>query len=155
MWVTFWPDVLVAVIGAVLTVAIAFVTYALNVRRNELLALRSLIFDLAHRRAFSGSPGSIPGAAETGDYARANASVLAARDEIRHARRQIRQLPSLQRPLSRMVRACNVYLEAVETDPGSYATGLVYLRDELDEEIRKLACQRRHLSATTPGADAL
>lgn len=98
MWATFWPDVLVAVIGAALTVAIAFGTYELSVRRTEKLALRALIIDLSHRRAFSGSPGTTPGAVGTGDYARANASVLSARDEIRHARTQVRQLPSLQGP---------------------------------------------------------
>lgn len=155
MWVTFWPDVLVAVIGAFLTVAIAFATYSLSVRRTELLALQSLISDLAHRRAFSGAPGIIQGAVATADYTRANASVLAARDEIRQARRQVRQLPSLQRPLTRMVRACNIYLEGAEVDPDSYATGLVELRDQLDEELRKLACQRRGISVTTPGAEAL
>jgi len=31
MWTTFWPDVLVAAIGAFLTVLIAYATYLLNV----------------------------------------------------------------------------------------------------------------------------
>ena len=62
MWQTFWPDVLVVVIGATLTVGIAFATYILNVRQNELRALRSLIHEVHQRRAFSGDAVRVRGA---------------------------------------------------------------------------------------------
>lgn len=154
VWTTFWPDLLVAVLGAALTVFIAWVTYVLNVWRNELRALKTLVSDLSHRRAFSGEAGTISGAVELGDYARCNASVLSAKEEIRRAREKVRELPSLQVPLRRMTQACNVYLETSERDPDSYATGLVRLRDELHEEIRKLARKRRGLPTDRPGGGA-
>lgn len=154
MWQTFWPDVLVAAIGAALTVGIALATYALTVRRNELRALRSLVLDMYHRRVFAGQAVTIPGARETDDYVRANASVLSVKDEIRHARGNVREIPSLQMPLARMTRACNVYLEESERDPDAYAAGLIRLRDVLEEEVRKLASERYGLPVHRPGDGA-
>ena len=76
VWTTFVPDLIVAAAGAVLTVSIAVGTYVLNVWRIERLALRALILDLSHRRAFLGTAATIPGAHDTGDYTRCNQSVL-------------------------------------------------------------------------------
>lgn len=133
---------------------IALATYALTVRRNELRALNSLVLDLHHRRAFAGQSVPIPGARDTDDYSRANASVLSVKDEIRHARGQVREIPALQRPLARMTRACNAYLEQAEREPDLYAVGLVQLRVALEEEIRKLARERYGLSVRRPGDGA-
>lgn len=155
MWLTFWPDVLVAIIGASLTVGIAYVTYILNLRRNERRALNSLIVELHHRRAFSGSAVIVPNARDLADYSRANASVLSIKDEIRRTRDNVRDFPSLQVPLSQMTRACNSYLEAVERDPDSYAIGLIRLRDDLYVEINKIAVERRGVPARGPGSGAL
>ncbi|MDG4666063.1 hypothetical protein [Mycobacterium sp. 236(2023)] len=154
VWTTFWPDVIVAAIGAALTVAIAVVTYVLNRLRNEGRALKALILDLSHRRVFTGQAVTIPDAQETGDYRRCNDSVIAAREEIRRARGLVREEPSLQLPLKRMTQACNFYLEASERDPNTYAIRLVQLGDELHEEIRKLASRRRGLPTPKPGSDA-
>ena len=137
-----------------LTVGIALGTYVLTVRRNELRALRSLILDLHHRRAFAGEAVTIAGGRDTADYSRSNASVLSVKDEIRHARGQVREIPSLQRPLARMTRACNAYLEQAERDPDSYAIGLVELRDALEDEVRKLARERYGLAPRRPGDGA-
>lgn len=68
MWLTFWLDVLVAVFGAVLTVAIAYGTFLLNLRRNEKLALGSLINEVHHRRTFSGHAVRVNGAVNSPDY---------------------------------------------------------------------------------------
>lgn len=154
MWTTFWPDVLVALIGAVLTVGIAFATYILSVRRDELRALNSLIVELHHRRAFSGTAVIVSGAQDTQDFQRANASVISVRDEIRRTRDRVRPIPGLQEPLMRMTRFCNYYLEETEWDPDSYAVGLVRLRDELHEQIRALAAARRGTKVLVPGAKA-
>ncbi|MFT8180766.1 hypothetical protein ACLXNF_24585 [Mycobacteroides chelonae] len=154
MWATFWPDVLVAVIGAVLTVAIAYVTFRCSVRRNELRALTGLIRDLHHRRAFSGAAIAVPGAVDTADYARANASVLAVKDDIRHARREVRDFESLQKPLAEMINACNLYLEDVVREPDSYAVLLVRLRDALYAEIQKMSGKKHGVPALRPGDGA-
>lgn len=154
---TFWSDLVVTVIGtalgALLAGAVAFVTYVVNVRSKELHALNSLILELSHRRAFSGDAVPIADVDE-GDYSRCNASVLSVREELRHVRGQVREKPALQDPLARMTRACNVYLETAERDPGSYAIELVRLRDKLHEEIRELGRQRSDVSMLRPGERA-
>jgi hypothetical protein len=154
VWTSFWPNVIVAAIGAAFTVAIAVATYVLNQRRNELRALKTLILYLSQRRAFSGEAVKIPGAQATDDYLRSNASVLDVREEVRRARGLVREEPSLQLPLSRMTRACNSYLEASARDPDSYTIELVQLRDKLHVEVRKLASRRRRLPTPAPGSDA-
>lgn len=151
---TFWLNVLVALIGALLTVIIAYVTYLLNLHRNERRALTSLVSELHHRRAFSGGAVLNSNARELADYARANASVLSIKDEIRRTRDSVRVIPALQGPLSLMTRACNTYLERAESDPDSYAIGLIELRAELHSEIRKLAEYRRGVPTLVPGCGA-
>lgn len=154
MWLTFWLDVLVAVFGAVLTVAIAYGTFLLNLRRNEKLALGSLINEVHHRRTFSGHAVRVNGAVNSPDYRYANSSILSVRDEIRHTRDAVRGLPAIQEPLSMMTHACNRYLENAENDPDLYAFGLVTLREELMQQIERLATTRRGLHALWPGDGA-
>lgn len=79
MWETFWPDVLVAGIGAGFTVSIAVFTYVISVRRQELRSINDLIDDLHHRRAFDTSPVMVPGA-------RASERGLRTREPERHLR---------------------------------------------------------------------
>jgi ABC-type Fe3+ transport system permease subunit len=50
MWTTFGPDVLVAVIGAVLTVIIAYCTYLIQQRRTENHVINVLFWEINHRR---------------------------------------------------------------------------------------------------------
>lgn len=154
MWETFWPDVLVAVIGAGLTVLIAVTTYVISVRRQELRSLNDLIDDLHHRRAFDTHPGVIPGARSTEDYARVNRSVISARNEIRQARRGVRFDAKLREPLKRMTQACNEYLDAVEWEPDHYAIQVVELRAALTDEIRRVAAVRRGVHVLEPGGGA-
>ncbi|GLJ79691.1 hypothetical protein [Microbacterium imperiale] len=158
MWETFWPDVLVAVIGAalgaVLTVLIAAITYVISVRRQELRSLNDLIDDLHHRRAFDTGPGLIPGARASEDYARANRSVISARNEIRQARRGVRFNAKLREPLKRMTQACNEYLDAAEWEPDAYALHVVELRAALMDDIRRIAAARRGVRALEPGGGA-
>ena len=101
MWESFIPDVVVAIIGAVFTVMIALITYVLSVRLNEKRAIQSLISELHRRRAIAEGPEPvIPGAEQSADFARANASVASMRTEIRATRDRVRQVDSLQAPLS-------------------------------------------------------
>lgn len=154
MWLTFWPDVLVAVIGASLTIVIAYGTYILNLRRNERRALNSLIMELHHRRAFSGRAVIVPNARDLADYSRTNASILAIKEEIRRTRDNVRELPPLQGPLSQMTKDCNGYLEIVERDPNSYAIQVLELRKSLNKQIILLARQQRGIQALEPGGGA-
>lgn len=154
MWMTFWPDVLVALIGASLTVAIAFGTYILNLRRNERRALIALVHELYRRRAFTGKAVALPGARDTPDYMYCNASVLSMKDEIRHARDSVREIPELQRSLAEMTKSCNLYLEMAERDPDSYAIGLMRLRDDLRAKIKEIASHRPGVPELEPGGGA-
>jgi len=153
MWDTFLPDLVVALVGAVLTVAIAYSTFLLSVRRNERLALNSLVVELHHRRALSGRGVVIPGAARSRDYERANLSVLSMREEIRTARDRVRS-QLLHQALQRMTRACNRYLERAEWDADRYAILLVELRRDLTAEVDALRRARRGLQSFEPGAGA-
>lgn len=154
MWLTFWPDVLVAVIGAVLTVAIAFSTYLLRLRLQEKRALQSLINQLHRRRAFAGRAVVIRGARDSDDFKRASSSVSNVRDEIRRTRDDVRRLDDLQRPLSDMTRACNRFLELSDAMPDHYAIQLSDLRQELFASITELARVRSSVRALEPGGGA-
>lgn len=159
MWQTFGPDVLVAVIGALLTalltVLIAFATFLLRLRLEELRAVQSLVSELHRRRALTPGPEVvIPGAAERKSLAEANASVLSIRDEVRRTRDRVRQVDSRQVPLSRMTAACNRYLEISSAAPDSYAILLGELSRELDVGVRELVSARSGTRYLQPGAGA-
>lgn len=155
MWQTFWPDVLVALIGAALTVLIAFTTFLLRLRLEEKRALQSLINEMHRRRALAPGPEPvIPDAASRADFAQANASILSIRDDIRRTRDRVPQVESRQRPLSNMTRACNRYLEVSAASPPHYAILLGELRGELSESVQELARARRGVNPLEPGAGA-
>lgn len=152
-WDTFIPDLIVAVVGAVLTVAIAVVTYTISRRNREVQALRSLITDLHHRRALSiGSPQVSPRARELADFRYSSRSVKAIRDEIKRARDAVRPHPDVQEPLTTMTRACNTYLEESAWDPTRYHFLLEDLRDRLAVGVRDTSAQYRKLPYLEPGA---
>lgn len=155
MWESFIPDLVVAFIGALLTVLIALVTYVLKIRLDEKRAIQSLIGELHRRRAIAEGPEPvIRGAGELPDFARANASVASMRAEIRSTRDRVRQLDSLQVPLSEMTRACNRYLEFSAASPDFYAGYLGDLRRELAPLVSRLAGTRRGIVAYPPGGGA-
>jgi uncharacterized protein with PhoU and TrkA domain len=156
MWETFGPDVLVALIGAALTVAIAFATYVLNERRREWQALRSLVDELHHRRALTliDSVRPVPHADELDDFLHVNASVLSIREEIRRTRDSVTLNSDLQRALGLMTRACNRYLETTAARPEQYLYSLSELRRELSEGVHALAATRRTVKVREPGDGA-
>lgn len=156
MWQTFWPDLLVAIFGAFLTVATAYVTYLLSVRRREKQALNSLIYEFHHRRAVAPRANlrTVECAAETDDFLRANLSVLSMRDEIRRTRDVVRPIIELHGCLSELTRACNNYLESSAQHPGQYLYLLDELRNELSSKTHKLAATRRGVHVREPGEGA-
>lgn len=155
MWDTFWPDTLVAVIGASLTVAIAYCTFLIQQSRQEKQVFRGLINDLHHRRALSiGHPQRIPGAEERKDFQRASMSVIDVRDHVRRARDQIRQDSPTQKSLSDKIRACNRYLEESEAAPDFYGFHLKELSQDLDESISEISQRVSGIEALPAGAAA-
>jgi hypothetical protein len=155
MWESFFPDLVVAFIGALLTVLIALVTYVLKIRLDEKRAIQSLIGELHRRRAIAEGPEPvIHGAEERPDFARANASVASMRTDIRSTRDRVRQVDSLQVPLSEMTRACNRYLEFSAASPAFYAVYLGDLRRELTPLVTQLAGARKGIVAHPPGGGA-
>lgn len=155
MWESFIPDVVVALIGAVFTVMIALITYVMKIRVDEKRAIQSLIGELHRRRAIAEGPEPvISGAEQSPDFARANASVASMRTEIRATRDRVRQVDSLQAPLSEMTRSCNRYLELSAAYPDHYAEYLGDLRRELSPQVRRLAALRRGVVAQEPGGGA-
>lgn len=154
MWETFWPDVLVAFIGACFTVAIAFGTYIARKHYNEKQALRGLISDLHHRRALAViHPQIIQHAEKNKDFERASLSVIDIRDHIRRTRDQVRPGSLSEDSLSRMIRSCNVYLEKSELTPKFYAYLLMDLKSDLHEGVLAITKHVR-LAAYEPGAGA-
>ena len=156
MWNTFWPDLLIAVIGAVLTVLIAWVTYVLQRRTNEKRALRFLVEEIHRRRALAPmSPvGEVPGAGASDDFSRVNASILDIKDRIRLAREQSRPESPAQPALSDMTRACNRYLEGAAQRPERYLHELLALRDSLTGSITRMAEGVHGVEPLEPGGSA-
>ncbi|GAB3547457.1 hypothetical protein GCM10027404_09580 [Arthrobacter tumbae] len=155
MWDTFPADLLIAFIGALLTVAIAYGTYLLQQRRLEIQAVRGLINDFHHRRSVSiTAPRTVRGARDLADFQRATASVIDMRDHVKRVRDQVRHDSDAQIWLSRIIRACNRYLEEGEIAPDDYLFLLSQLRQELLEEVRELCSGPRGLDALEPGAAA-
>ncbi|WP_372984933.1 hypothetical protein [Microbacterium sp.] len=155
MWNTFGADVLVAVIGAALTVLIAFLTYLARIRLEEHRALQILINDLHGRRALAVEHGAkVWFASRRAPFRYATASVIAARDEIKATRAKVRKHKKVQEPLTEMLRACNNYLELSETDPNSYPIYLAHLKRDLYAQVLRLANVRRRLKVSRPGDGA-
>ncbi len=155
MWNTFWPDVLVALIGAVLTIATGAGAFAITRRLAETRALNALTRELHHRRALKISARrEIPDAQELDDYHRLTASVLTMRDEIRHARDASGSSDDVQEPLAAMTRACNLYLELSAASPERYWILADDLRQALRKELVKVTSKRRGVTMREPGGGA-
>jgi type II secretory pathway component PulJ len=160
MWTTFFPDVIVAVVGAVigsiLTVLIAYFTFVVSRVHRETQALNSLIAEIHQRRALAyiDNPRVVPRAEQNVDYLHANASILGIKDEVRRARDQLRPRFSLQSPLVEMTRSCNRYLELSASNPDRYWFHLMELRESLMAQIETLARTKRSISVREPGGGA-
>lgn len=155
MWDNFWADVVVAVIGAVLTVGIAYGSFCLQQRHKEKRVLRHVIWDLQHRRALAiGDPVEIPDAAMRDDYKRASLSVVDIRDRLRQAVDQVRPNSKAQARLSEMIAACHHYLEDSDAFPNFYALHLGELQQDLHEGVLGIANEVRGVKASEPGSSA-
>lgn len=155
MWDSFGPDLIVAIVGAGLTVAIALITYLCRISLEEKRALQLLINDLHGRRALAADPAlRVPFASIRRPFKYASASVLALRDEVKLARTKVRQREELRTPLDKMLRACNQYLELSESFPSQYPMYLSELQRSLSVQVESLAKARRGLAPLEPGGGA-
>lgn len=153
MWDNFWPDVLVTVIGAVLTVAIAYGTFLVQQRRTEKQVLTNLIHDLHHRRALRDFTARyVRGASKSADFQRTSTSVLEVREQIRTARNSLPPRSKASPLLSKMLVACNKHLSESARDPQGYQQHLLDLRRSLGNEVNAICSRVRGLKALEPGA---
>lgn len=152
MWDSFLPDLVVALFGAVLTVAIAVATYGVKIRLDEKRAIQSLINELHRRRALRPAvEGMVAGATDSDDFVRVTSSITSIRDEIRRTRDRVRQVDRLQDPLSEMTRACNRYLTLSAARPDAYVIYVGDLRRTLTSSIQELARRQGGVVALEPG----
>lgn len=154
------PDLVVALIGALvgalLTVAIAYGTFLMQQARQEKQVVRGLITDLYHRRALAvRTPQEISNAGERKDFERVGLSVIDIRDHIRRVRDQVRQDTETVDALSNMIRACNRYLEGSEGEPNFYVFLLQTLQKDLEEGVSQIAERVRGVDALAPGRGAV
>lgn len=155
MWETFWPDVLVAVIGAAFTVAIAYGTFLIQQGRSERQLLNNLISDLHHRRALrETAPRDVPGARGLEDYDRTSLSVVDIRDHIRATREHLPANSGVHGLLSAMHSACNLHLHHSSRDPDRYQFHLMDLRSDLEVGVTEISRQVRQVKALPPGSAA-
>jgi hypothetical protein len=142
-----------AVVGALLTAVIAYGAYRWERRRVELAALRRLMRELSERRAFrEAREVRVFGARWRGDYRRANQSIVDARNSIRDTRSLLIGRKSDQQTLTRMIQACNDYLESSEESADLYYSHLARLRERLYELLHQTGL--RHGKLLVPGSEA-
>lgn len=156
MWNTFWPDVLVAFIGATLTVGIALATYFASTRLRETRALQSLIDDLHFRRTLSpiDVPRIVLNAEKLNDFEWTNKSVIEVKEVISRTRGVVQRKPNTLEILRKMTRACNRYLEESANSPEQYHFLLDELRNELGGLSTSLSKTRARLEDKHPGLGA-
>jgi sulfur transfer complex TusBCD TusB component (DsrH family) len=136
-WTTFGPDVIVALIGAGITLTVAGVTYFRQLNRKNRQLVFNLAEDLAVRRALHEieprtSSGRSPGA----KYC--FASVHAAQQRIGAIRDQIAPNEALRSVLHDMVRYCADYKESFEEEPRRWQYNLMHLRRRLVAGLRQI-----------------
>jgi hypothetical protein len=136
-WTTFGPDVIVAVIGAGITLAFAGVTYFRQLNRKNRQLVLNLAEDLAVRRALHEieprmASGRTPGA----KYC--FASVHAAQQRIGSIRDEIAPNEALRSALHDMVRYCADYKESFEEEPRRWQYNLMRLRRRLVASLRQI-----------------
>lgn len=133
-WTSFLLDLLVALVGAGLTVCIGLATFRLDQKRKNRQLVHSLADDLASRRAFKlidpfEGDGGI-------DAERCFLSVQSARERISAVRDEIRPNGDLRDELQRMVLSCVAYADRLDFEPVRWQFALMDLRAELAGSLR-------------------
>lgn len=143
-----------AVLGAALTALLGSVVYFWERGKVERAALRELERNLHERRAFFvENLVVVENAKSRPDFGYVAASIRDAREAIRHARGVLVRKRKAQERLTRMVLACNSYLEKSEKEGDRYHFLLDDLRDELHRHLGAMVSKRR--TALRPGDGSL
>jgi hypothetical protein len=162
---------LVALSGSLVGAGGAITSAALirsqEVKRQEITAVKALVADLHFRRALAVNDGEqVPNAdldradldraeLDRSDLDRSTRSVINIRREIRETRMKLRPKSPAFEEMSRMTRACNLYLEVVEIRPGDYRIELSRLRESLTARVVAMThALRLDLPELMPGQGA-
>ena len=160
MWNTFWADVVVAVIGAVLTsglaVWIALLTVKRELARRERDGVEQLIHEINSRRVLIDiHPKLVLKARKRRDYERCALSVRYLRDLARSTRRDTRGNRNASDALGGLVSAFNRYLEDSELDPTRYQFHLMMARSAAISCGAEIQATLPSVPAIKPGSEAL
>ncbi|MBF4599218.1 hypothetical protein ITJ55_00180 [Frigoribacterium sp. VKM Ac-1396] len=139
-WNSFWPDLSVAfiaaIVGLVLAALIGYVSYRRDQRAKNRQLVANLADDLATRRAFTPTN---PKLRKVGvDAYRCLQSVQQAQERLSQVRDQIRPDHELREILQEMILGCVTYKNAFEVAPREYVYDLMALRHELIVCLRSL-----------------
>jgi hypothetical protein len=151
-----WLQVLGATAGALFTIMIGWGAVSIDRWRNETAALNALVAFIGQRRALS-RPRSLSRQVltRTDDVDRCIQSVLSIRDEARLARNRSRLRSQQVKNLDEIVRLCNRYTDALQSDPRNYRRLLSELQRLLNDEIRSISRKRHRVRYVEPGSTAL
>lgn len=128
-------------------------------RRGEVNALRLLALEVASRRAFApeqlAGPVNLDRADPDSDLNRVCRSIQLLRTDVRSARRSLRPASAAWQPLTAMVAACNVFIEAVDEHPARLTVELDALRLQFDRRVAEMcAVHPRELEFWPSGSAA-
>jgi hypothetical protein len=137
MWTTFWPDLLIGVIGAVLTVAIAVVSYRVQQRLANKQLVRNLADDLAIRRAFEEITPFVS-SLESIDGQQCRSSLESAQKQISAIRDQIAPDDQLRAVLQEMVAWSREFKNLTDANPDQWQFALMDVRAELVSRLRRI-----------------
>jgi hypothetical protein len=153
-WSSFVPDLVVACFGAALTVLIAFGTYVVQRRRQDVRVMRIAADDLASRRAFELiEPRTSRGDSDDAD--RCRRSVDTAQQQLGALRDQMISNRPLRAMLQDMVRATRDYKDMIEREPDRWQFALMRVREELTERLRDIERLLRMRSGELPDPGSL
>ena len=139
MWTTFWPDLIVAGAGALLTVVIAAGGFWLQRRRTARRAVSDVIRDYEWRQALDVRARTMPSKkAWKEKHRRVMLSVFAFRDGVTAARANIGPNSKHQETFLEIVDACNQFIRRGEDNRHAFRSEQFTLTTTLATLIAKL-----------------
>jgi hypothetical protein len=150
-----WTEVVVeALFGSLGTAVLGSIAYLIERSKIERIALLELERNLSERRAFRiDDLVVVRHAKRKPDFDRVASSIVSARRAIQEARAALVRKKRAQEVLTRMIVACNVYLEQSEKDADRYHFLLANLRDRLHSDLSQIVPKGR--PALRPGDRSL
>ena len=139
-WEAFWSDLVVAAIGALLTVLIAAGGYYLQRWLNGRRALDNIRRAYSTKRALEVRQRVVPSRRQWREkHRRAVLSVMSFRDQVSAEREHVSARSRHQRTLVQIVDACNHFLKYGEADRHTFRSEQALLATKLDALVRTLS----------------